>query len=240
MTSRQFRSAILILLGLAAALVWLGRSTNVDLVLADAVFDFSANEFPWRSHWFFENVMHHAMRALMIGTGLVPVAALLADRLGGRALFDDKARKRLIVVVASAALVPLAISTMKGFSIHHCPWNLSRYGGYAPFLRIFDGLPAGGSAGHCFPAGHASSALWMASFAVYWLPEKPAKAIAVFLAGLIPGFTLGLAQQVRGAHFLTHTLWSMWIAALIVVLLSALLFGSASSPIEASPVQIGR
>ncbi|HZW13228.1 MAG TPA: phosphatase PAP2 family protein, partial [Noviherbaspirillum sp.] len=110
----------------------------------------------------------------------------------------------------------------KAGSIHHCPWSLSRYGGFAPYLRIFDNLPIGASAGHCFPAGHASSALWLPSIATFWLPEQPRKARVAFAATLLPGFALGLAQQARGAHFLTHTLWSVWIAVLVVVVLARL------------------
>jgi len=34
---------------------------------------------------------------------------------------------------------------------------------------------------------------------------------------------VGWMQQLRGAHFLTHTLWSIWIAVLIVYLLYRIL-----------------
>jgi len=38
---------------------------------------------------------------------------------------------------------------------------------------------------------------------------------------MLLGAALGWIQQMRGAHFLTHTLWSMWIAgSFIVTLLS--------------------
>lgn len=219
MTNRQFRFSIVILLGSAALLVWLGRSTNADLYLADLMFDAGLGEFPLRDVWFFDEFMHHTMKALMIGVGLAPAAALLADALRGGRLLEARTRRALAVVVGSAVLVPLAISSMKALSIHHCPWSLSRYGGFAPYLRIFDSLPAGVSAGHCFPAGHASSALWLPALATFWLPERSMKAAVIFVVGLIPGLALGLAQQARGAHFLTHTLWSAWVAAAIVVVL---------------------
>ena len=163
------------------------------------------------------------MKALMIGVGLAPAVALLADMLGGGLLLEDCTRRRLATLVASAVLVPLAISTMKASSIHHCPWNLSRYGGFAPYLRIFDSLPPGLSAGRCFPAGHATSALWLPAVAAFWLPGRPTKAAVAFALSLVPGLALGFAQQARGAHFLTHTLWSAWIAAAIVVVLLKLM-----------------
>ncbi|HWW69256.1 MAG TPA: hypothetical protein VN089_04910, partial [Duganella sp.] len=59
-------------------------------------------------------------------------------------------------------------------------------------------------------------ALWLLAVAVFWLPHKPRKAAAAGAAMLVFGFTVGWIQQLRGAHFLTHTLWSIWIAVLIV------------------------
>ena len=222
MTNRQFWSSILALLALAALLIWLGRFTNADLYLADRMFDFELNEFPHRSQWFFGNFMHHTMKAFMLAAALVPAATFLVDAFNGRQLLDSRTRGNLAVVLASAILVPLTISAMKAGSMYHCPWSLSRYGGYAPYLRLFDSLPKGVSPGHCFPAGHAASGLWLASIATFWLPEQPAKAGIAFFAGLLPGLALGLAQQARGAHFLTHSLWSMWIAGLVVAVLARL------------------
>ena len=51
---------------------------------------------------------------------------------------------------------------------------------------------------------------------VWWLPHRPRIAASVFAAGIAAGFALGWVQQLRGAHFLSHTLWSLWIAAALV------------------------
>jgi membrane-associated PAP2 superfamily phosphatase len=73
--------------------------------------------------------------------------------------------------------------------------------------------------GQCMPAGHASAGLWLVALAVFWLPERPRLAGAVGAAMLALGFAMGWVQQLRGAHFLSHTLWSMWIACAIVTVL---------------------
>jgi membrane-associated PAP2 superfamily phosphatase len=39
------------------------------------------------------------------------------------------------------------------------------------------------------------------------------------MLGLGFGFLLGWVQQMRGAHFLFHTLWSMWISSLIILVM---------------------
>ncbi|MET0962122.1 MAG: phosphatase PAP2 family protein [Noviherbaspirillum sp.] len=232
MRNRQFLQGLLILLCAALALVLIGRYTALDLYLADAMFDFAAMRFPWQEHWFYAGFMHHTMKALMMGVALAPAVALLVDRFTSLTLLDKRTRSILLLVTASALLIPLTISLLKAVSIHHCPWSLARYGGFAPYLRLFDSLPPGVPAGHCFPAGHASSGLWLGSAAAFFLPGRPGKAFAAFLIGILPGLALGLGQQMRGAHFLTHTLWSAWIAALLILVLARLL-------VDASPAAHG-
>ena len=42
--------------------------------------------------------------------------------------------------------------------------------------------------------------------------KKPVRILsALAAAALLAGFSLGLAQQVRGAHFMSHTLWTAWL-----------------------------
>lgn len=52
-----------------------------------------------------------------------------------------------------------------------------------------------------------------------WLPNRPRVAALVGGVTLSLGFTLGWFQQMRGAHFLSHTLWSIWIAICFVTTL---------------------
>jgi membrane-associated PAP2 superfamily phosphatase len=132
---------------------------------------------------------------------------------------QNSERTGLRVLALSAVCVPLAISLLKQVSVSHCPWDLQRYGGHEPYVRLLEWLPAGVPAGHCMPAGHASSALWLIGLATFWLPHRPRMPAA--MGGLALAFALVVAgiQQLRGAHFLTHTLWSVWIAVLIVDLL---------------------
>jgi membrane-associated PAP2 superfamily phosphatase len=204
----------------ALALVVVGRYTNLDLFLADALYDTAAGGFPLRDDWFMTNVMHNFMKALMLGVGLVPATTVLADLVFRRRLLTPRSRIRWYAMLAASILIPAAIALIKSKSIHACPWDLQRYGGNEPYLRIFDLLPAGVTAGHCFPAGHASGGLWLAVACVFWLPGRPRKALAMFGVFMLPGLVLGVAQQLRGAHFMTHTLWSMWIAAAITLALA--------------------
>ena len=223
MNQRQFIHCLIGLFACATLLIVLGRHTGIDLQLSDWMYEEKSRAFPWRDTWFASVFMHKWMKYLFILFGLCAVAALLAGRYVPSMTPSPDQKRRLAVVVLSFLFVPLIISLLKSQSIHHCPWDLERYGGFAPYLRLFDSLPEGIKPGHCFPAGHASSALWLPAFSAFWLPHKPRRALFVFIIGLLPGLLLGWVQQLRGAHFLTHTLWSAWIACLIILVLTRLL-----------------
>ena len=207
----------------APVILWIGRCTDADLALADAVFDAASGVFRWRHAWLAETFSHVILKWLLMLLALGFIACAMTDLAWPRAGMRAGARQRLRIVALSALLVPLAISVLKHFSTSHCPWDLLRYGGDQPYVRLFEALPAGAVAGQCLPAGHASSALWLLSLAVYWLPARPRMAGAVAALALATGAAVGYLQQLRGAHFMTHTLWSIWIACAIVLFLVAVL-----------------
>ncbi len=208
-------------LGLAALAIFaLGRWTDADLWLADLFYDRALGGFPWRESWLTVEVSHGIAKAALTLLALALIGAALFDAAWPQPLLDAPlARLRLRVLAWSALLVPSVISLIKQGSDAHCPWDLARYGGSAPYVRLFDALPEGVLPGHCFPGGHASSALWLVSLAVLWLPGRPDTAWRAGGAGLAGGLLLGWMQQMRGAHFLSHTLWSAWIACALVLLL---------------------
>ena len=215
---QAWRIATALLLA-AGFIFWLGRCTDIDLMLADALYDPGIHAFPWRHAWLTETFSHVILKELLSAAAAGVILLAMLDTWRPRRTRDGLARLRLRVVALSALLVPLVISLLKQASVAHCPWDLARYGGAEPYLRLFDPLPFGVPAGHCLPAGHASSALWLVSLCVFWLPLRASMAGRVAAAALAFGGAVGWMQQLRGAHFLTHTLWSTWIACAIVLAL---------------------
>lgn len=209
------------LLTSALFILWLGEYTNADLLLANWFYDAQSRTFPWRHNWLTSTFLHYWVKKAIVGVGYLLMAVALVDTVKHLPGISAGMRIRLRVVAWSALLIPLVISTIKRYSVLACPWDLQMYGGDALYLRLLDAVPPGVQPGHCFPAGHASAGLWLAAFAVFWVPTKPLKALRVFLAGLGVGLFLGLVQQARGAHFLTHTLWSVWIAIAILLIIFA-------------------
>jgi len=207
----------------ALLILWIGNNTDIDLALADAMFDRARNVFPWQHAWLAERFNHEILKTVLQVLGFTVVGVASWDCFKPFRSWTVARRTGMRVLALSALLVPAAISLLKRFSDSHCPWDLQRYGGNEPYVRLLEMMPAGIPSGHCLPAGHASSALWLLAVVVFWLPARPRMAAAVGAAMLAFGFAVGWMQQLRGAHFLTHTLWSVWIAVAIVYFLYEIL-----------------
>lgn len=116
-------------------------------------------------------------------------------------------RLQLVITALSGAL---AVALFKSFSTTSCPWDLAAFGGTAQHVSHWLRLADGGS-GHCFPAGHASSGFAFVGGYFALQRSSPARARVWLGAALAAGLVLGLAQQARGAHFMSHTLWTGWL-----------------------------
>ncbi len=209
-----------ILLGVVLlGIIYLARYTNIDLQLADYYFNFQTHQFPLKENWWTRDFFHHWLKLALILLGGSFILLCMWDAISPVSNINDHARLRLRMVAIAAIFVPLSISLLKHESALHCPWDIQRYGGDAPYLRWLDAIPAAWHDGQCFPSGHAGSALWLAALAAFWLPSKPWKAAAAFTLGTSSGILLGWVQQMRGAHFLSHTLMSAWLASVIILII---------------------
>ncbi len=197
----------------------INQYSDLDLALADFLYDSTARTFPWRHAWITDTFGHVILKRILIALAGIPLFLCMCDIVRPITRWTSWVRLRVRVVALSALFIPLSVSLLKSLSSSHCPWDIERYGGAIPYIRLLEHLPVGVSPGHCFPAGHATSALWLISIALFWWPHRPRTAILLSFIMLLFGFGVGWMQQMRGAHFLSHTLWSMWIACTIVATL---------------------
>lgn len=73
-----------------------------------------------------------------------------------------------------------------------------------PYVPHWSAVADGGG-GHCFPAGHASAGFAFIG-GYFVIPERRPRTARIWLQdSLASGLLLGLAQQLRGAHFMSHT-----------------------------------
>lgn len=206
------------MLAFLVSIVYVAQWSNLDLRIEDYYFNAATQAFYWKNTWFAKVLMHEHIKAMLILVAGIVLTLVTVDWIRPLSFIHAFQRLRLRFVALSAVLIPSSISLLKQSSPLHCPWDLARYGGDNAYVRLMD-MASIHHAGHCFPAGHASSGLWLAAFCVFWLPHAPKKAWLVFFAGLSVGLAMGWVQQMRGAHFLSHTLASAWIAACIILVL---------------------
>ena len=200
----------------AVFLVWLGQATDVDLDIARLSYDASRAHFPLRDTWFTRQFFHAYMKLFVVTIAVAFLACAWIDFWRPGKYWTRAIGWRIRTVVLCSIFVPATISLLKQMSRLHCPWDIAMFGGVEPYFRLLDLIPPGTSPGKCFPAGHASGGLWLASLMMFWLPGKPRVAWPVGVGLLSVGVAMGIVQQMRGAHFTTHTLWSTWIAIAII------------------------
>lgn len=163
--------------------------------------------FPLREHWFTVGVMHELARRL--AWALVAVLALSIWFPWGTLRGISRAAR--IQWVVSTLLALLLVSSIKHASATSCPWDLAEFGGPAQYVSHWAWGVWDGGGGKCFPAGHASAGFAFLGGYFALRPEKPRPARSWWLFAVFTGLLLGFAQQVRGAHYMSHTLWTGWL-----------------------------
>lgn len=217
----SFKYAWLSLILFVVAILLIGELTNIDLMIEDYYYDPISKTFPWVDSWFANELMHNYLKELIKAGGVCLYLVLIINLIPPLRFLSEWIRLRLWFVALASIFIPSSVSWLKRLTDFSCPWDIDRYNGTTPFLKLLEHLPntLNINSGNCFPAGHATTGLWLASLCIFWLPNKPNKAIAIFILGISFGFVLGWVQQMRGAHFLFHTLWSMWIASFIILIM---------------------
>lgn len=196
---------------LAAATLF--EYSGLDLWWVSRFYDFQKHSWPFKHHWFFESIIHTGGQWFVNGMILLWLVAFILTFFRP----DLKnARKILFFFIIAAAAGPLLVSLGKQFTHIYTPWDLRIFNGEQPYIRLFDRVPAGAPVGHAFPAGHSSGGFaFMSLYFILLHHASPYRKYGL-LFGLVLGFAFGLGQQVRGAHFPSHDLFSLmicWLAA---------------------------
>ncbi|MFB2643606.1 phosphatase PAP2 family protein [Shewanella bicestrii] len=194
----------------AVIIFWL-ELTHADMRFASLLFHWQGgvDSWPLRGHWLTENLLHVTGRNLVILLAVVVVSCI------GLSFRIDKLhpyRKGFIYLFCSVLASVVLVRLGKSLTHMTCPWDVLEFGGRMMHSSLFARLPEGAEFGQCFPGGHSSGGFaWVASY--YVLKEyRPAYAKAGLIFGIVLGAVFGFAQELRGAHFLSHDLWSLAIA----------------------------
>ena len=202
-----FHHGLLLILGLGLLYSFFPIGGPLDIALITPFVDETAH-FPLRHDFALVTLSHEAVKYMLIAVYML----LLAQWLGS--FFFKRFRQRrwlsgyfFMMVLLSTACIGL----LKSQAAQACPWDM--------VLTSPQGLVWDFSAteGHCFPGGHAATGFaLMAGYFVY--QNQPKRAYFFLFASLVLGFAMGWAQMMRGAHFISHNLWTAWIIYCINVI----------------------
>jgi len=192
-------------------------------------------------HWALQNAWVTAHLVHRVGKWTSTAAALVAIVLCTQAWRGQRLaawRWPLLYLVLAVALGTGVVSWLKSVSNMDCPWDLARYGGTREYIGLFASRPHAMARGLCFPAGHSSAGFAWISLYFFALMVRPAWRWRGLAVGLVAGGVFGLSQQLRGAHFLSHDLWTLatcWLVSLSLYLAVQPLLQRSRSPHRTIP-----
>ncbi len=208
------RDAAALAIAFIALFVW--DALGLDLPIARMFGD--AAGFGWRDQWFVAGVLHAGARWAAWAVALALVAGIWRPQPFARELSRAARSWWAAATVACVLLIPL----LKQVSLTSCPWSLSEFGGAVAYVSHWAFGVRDGGPGRCFPAGHATAAFCFLPGYFALRERAPGAARGWLLAVVAAGAVLAGVQVVRGAHFLSHSLWTGWFCwALALLLLRA-------------------
>lgn len=188
--------------------------TSLDVFVAHRYF-FDSSTMTWRGadSWWLNEFLHTG------GRWAIRVIAAVSLTLWVWSNFNDRLRSLRrasgyfsIALIGSVSVIGL----IKSLTHVDCPWDLLEFGGRYEHVLLFDIGHDVQRHGHCFPAAHSSSGYALMALYFLFREHKPKLARWGLGVGIVTGLIFGIAQQMRGAHFVSHDVWSAFIVWLIV------------------------
>jgi membrane-associated PAP2 superfamily phosphatase len=216
---------VLLPLGLAACAL-LFRDSGLDTALSSYFYDTEQHRFLIGTNSWIELLGHRVGKSVVLTIWILLLTAAIAAPIIPRLV---KHRKLLWTLVLAMALGPVLVTLLKDMNSHACPWNLKAYGGPTEYSASW--FVSRAEAGHCFPGGHAAGGFSLVAIAFAGAAlQRPGLCRIGLWLGLGVGAAFSILQVAKGAHFMSHNLWSaaidLWTAALVFSPLLAPVRGS--------------
>jgi membrane-associated PAP2 superfamily phosphatase len=199
------------LAGLALTLAWDASGADIRVMtwLGDA------QGFVLRDHWWLSTIGHDGAKQL----GVLVYLGIVWMAFRPMGIWRQMPRIQRLEIVVGITLSLLVVTAIKRVSMTSCPWELEAFGGVATYVSHWAWGVTDGGIGHCFPGGHASSALAFLTLSLPWMASTEhhhrrtgQKTLAAIL---VLGLVLGTIQTLRGAHYPSHTAWTALICAAV-------------------------
>ncbi|ENU58722.1 phosphatase PAP2 family protein [Acinetobacter guillouiae] len=162
----------------------------------------STGHFPLKDNWFLIEINHKLLKHIVIAFYIAVFISWIASfKVAKLKAYQWQLSYLFIVSVLSTALIGI----LKSHSAHACPWSMTEQ---TALGYVWD---FSASNGRCFPGGHASTGFSLLTGFFVFRRSNSKVAYFFLVLGLALGLITGWGQIMRGAHFLSHNLWTGWI-----------------------------
>ena len=214
----RFDRALWLAVLLLAGSLTLFEFTGLDLWLQDHFYD------PATRRWLVDAnepvgrvLFYNGPKALVVVAALAALV-LAAGPVRWRERFRLE-RRGLWLAVLVIVTVPILAGIGKKYTNVFCPMELRRYGGDVPYAKLCSPFPDNdrpARRGGCFPAGHASGGFALLGLLGVRATRRWRNGVIALALGL--GCWMGFYQILKGAHYLSHTVTTLLVAWLTVLL----------------------
>lgn len=200
------------------AVIALFQFTELDIFVQNFFYNFQTKN--WiidKNEPILKFFLYDGIKVFLIIFGVAILFSLIFLR---KKHFVQEYKKGLIIVLLSAIFVPSIIGSLKAVTNTPCPCNVIHFDGTYPETKIFDSYPKDFvqvSKVKCWPAGHSSGGF--ALMALFFLFKSPQNQKRALVGALIIGWSMGTYKMLLGDHFLSHTIITMIMAWLIILII---------------------
>jgi membrane-associated PAP2 superfamily phosphatase len=215
---KNLNNQIIITAILLIAVIALFQFTQLDITVQNFFYNFETKT--WlidKNEPILKFFLYDGLKTALI---IFAVAILFSLILFRKKAIIQKYKKGLMIVLASAIFVPLLIGSLKAITNTPCPCNIVNFNGTYPDIKVFDSYPKDfvqTSKAKCWPGGHASGGF--ALMALFFLFKTSTNKKRALITGLVVGWSMGTYKMLLGDHFLSHTIITMIIAWLIILII---------------------
>jgi membrane-associated PAP2 superfamily phosphatase len=219
---KNLNKQILLTAIILIAVLALFQFSNIDILVQNFFYNFETKS--WiidKDEPILKFFLYDGLKNALI---IIAVAILFSLIFFRKKALIQEYKKGLIIVLLSAILVPSIIGSLKAITNTPCPCNIVDFNGTYPDIKVFDSYPKDfvqTSKAKCWPGGHASGGF--ALMALFFLFKTPINKKRALIAGLVVGWSMGTYKMLLGDHFLSHTIITMiiaWLTILIIVKLT--------------------
>lgn len=209
------KNIVLSVLSLIAVILFFGLS-NVDIWVSTHFYN------PNTHQWIVDSndpipklIFYDGIKRLLI---IVGILLLLGSALLWKRPFFKPYRRGIVIVLFSSVLVPVVVGSLKAVTNMPCPKNIEIFGGAYPHTCVWEKYTTQEcrlEKQKCWPAGHASGGFALLSM-VFLFRSRKAKIMAASMAMVI-GWSMGTYKMLIGDHFISHSIITMILAWLIIL-----------------------